>query len=98
MCAQEKTHLNGASLAMQPRIWVHLDLLQTELQELNRELHDRLQDHVAEQSQTALLLCVPGVDPIVAAVLMAEFPQLDCPNGCEIAALVRATPPELEPR
>ncbi|MXZ25011.1 MAG: IS110 family transposase [Caldilineaceae bacterium SB0665_bin_21] len=92
MCAQEKTRLDSAPLAMQPRMRAHLEWLQAELKALNQELHDRLQDHAAWQAQVELLCSVPGVGPVVAAVLIAELPELGCLNGREMAALLGVAP------
>lgn len=61
-------------MASQSRILGHLDWLQTELARLNRELQDRLQSHTRWSGQTELLCSVPGVGPVVAAVLVAELP------------------------
>ena len=57
-----------------------------ELQALNRELHARLQE------QAELLRSVPGVGPVVAAVLIAELPELGRLSGREIAALAGVAP------
>ena len=92
MGAQEKTRLARAPSDLQPRIRTHLEWLQAELKALNRELHDRMQAHAAWQAQTALLRSVPGVGPVVAAVLVAELPELGRLNGREIAALVGVAP------
>ena len=92
MGAQEKTRLDGAPPDLQPRIRAHLEWLQTELKALNRELHDRMQDHAAWQARAKLLRSVPGVGPVVAAVLVAELPELGRLNGREIAALVGVAP------
>ena len=92
MCAQEKTRLDSAPPDTQPRIRTHLEWLQAELKALNRELHDRLQDHAAWRAQVELLRSVPGVGPVVAAVLMAELPELGRLNGREVAALAGVAP------
>ena len=49
-------------------IRVHLDWLQTELKALHREFHIRLQDHTA------------WVGLVMAAVLIAELPELNWPR------------------
>ena len=92
MGAQEKTRLERAPSDLQPRIRAHLEWLQAELKALNRELHDRMQAHVAWQARAELLRSVPGVGPVVAAVLVAELPELGRLNGREIAALVGVAP------
>ena len=84
MCAQEKTRLERTPAALQPRIWAHLEWLQAELEALNRDLHDR--------PHAELLRSVPGVGPVVAAVLVAKLPKLGCLNGREIAAMVGIAP------
>jgi transposase len=44
------------------------------------------------QARAELLHSVPGVGPVVAAVLVAELPELGRLNGREIAALVGVAP------
>ena len=92
MGAQEKTRLERAPSDLQPRIRAHLEWLQAELKALNRELHDRMQAHGTWQARAELLRSVPGVGPVVAAVLVAELPELGRLNGRAIAALVGVAP------
>ncbi len=92
MCAQEKTRLDTTAAAMRPHIQAHLEWLQTELARLNRELQDRLQSHTRWSAQTALLCSVPGVGPVVAAVLVAELPELGQLSHRQLAALVGVAP------
>ena len=98
MSAQERTRLERVPSDLQPRIRVHLEWLQAELKSLNRELHDRMQDHPAWQARVELLRSVPSVGPVVAAVLIAELPELGCLNGREIAVLASVAPLEPGPR
>ena len=93
MCAQEKIRLESAPSGVQPCIRAHLEWLQTELKALKRALHDCLQDHAAWQAQAALLHSVSGVGPGVAAVFIAELPELGRLHGREIAALAGVAPP-----
>ena len=67
-----------------------MEWLQAELKALNRELHDRLQDHTAWQARAARLRSVPGVGPVVAAGLIAEPSEPGRLNGRGIAALFGA--------
>ena len=62
--------------------------MQAELKEPNRELHDRLQDYAAWQTQAKLLRS--GL--VVVAVLIVERPEPGCLNGREIAALAGVAP------
>ena len=52
----------------------------------------RLQSHPHWSSQTELLRSVPGVGPVVAAVLVAELPELGCLSSRQLAALVGVAP------
>ncbi len=92
MCAQEKTHLDTTPAAMRPHIQAHLDWLQTGLERLNRELQDRLQNHPPWSGPTELLRRVPGVGPVVAAVRVAELPELEPRGSHQLAALVGVAP------
>ena len=51
-------------------------------------IQDRLQSHPRWSGQTELLRSVPGVGPVVAAVLMAELPELGRLSSRPLAALV----------
>ena len=70
--------LERAPSAMQP-LQVGPDArLHGRTEALNRELHDRMQDHTAWQTQAELLRSVPGVGPVVA-----ELPEPGRLNGRE---------------
>ena len=58
------------------------------MKEPNRELHDRLQDYAAWQTEAKLLRS----GPVVIAVLIVERLELGCLNGREIAALASVAP------
>ena len=81
-----------AGHAMQSHIQAHLDWLQTEVERLDWELQNRLQSHPHWSSQTELLRSVPGVGPVVAAVLVAELPELGRLSHHTLAALVGVVP------
>ena len=90
--AQEKTRLDTTPAAMRLPIQAHLDWLQTEVERLDRELQNRLQSHPCWSRQTELRRRVPGVGPVVAAVLVAELPELGHLSRRPWAALVGVAP------
>ena len=62
------------------------------MERLNRNLQDRLQSHPRWSGQTELLRSVPGIGPVVAAVLVAELPELGQLGSRQLAALVGVAP------
>ena len=89
LCAQEQTRLASASPAMQPRIQVHLDWLQTDLAQLNQELQSWLESHPTWSGQVRLLRSVPGVGPAAAAVLVDDLPEMGHLSRHQVAPLNR---------
>lgn len=92
MCAGEKIRLDTTAAAMRPHIQAPLDWLQTEWERWNRELRDRLQCHPRGSGQAALLHSIPGIGPVVAAVLVAELPEPGRLSRRQWAALVGVAP------
>ena len=67
-------------------------VLEQELQDLDRDLHDRLQQSPLWREQEDLLRGVPGVGPALTFSLLADLPELGTLSSKEIAALVGVAP------
>jgi len=70
----------------------HLELLQTELSELDRDIDGAIRGSPAWQADADLLASVPGVGPATLRTLIAELPELGRLDRRKIAALVGVAP------
>ena len=85
---------NRRRLAAQPRVLKaidrHIDLLQAELSELDRDIDGAIRKSPAWQADADLLASVPGVGKATLRTLIAELPELGRLDRRKIAALVNA--------
>ncbi len=70
----------------------HLELLQTELSELDGDIDGAIRGSPAWQADADLLASVPGVGPATLRTLIAELPELGRLDRRKIAALVGVAP------
>jgi transposase len=70
----------------------HLELLQTELSELEGDIDGAIRGSPAWQADADLLASVPGVGPATLRTLIAELPELGRLDRRKIAALVGVAP------
>ncbi len=70
----------------------HLELLQIELSELDRDIDGAIRNSPAWQADADLLASVPGVGPATLRTLIAELPELGRLTRRKIAALVGVAP------
>jgi transposase len=87
---------NRRRLAAQPRVLKaidrHVDLLQAELSELDREIDGAIRKSPAWQADADLLASVPGIGKATLRTLIAELPELGRLDRRKIAALVGVAP------
>jgi transposase len=69
-----------------------LAVLEQELEDLDRDLHDRLRQSPLWREQEDLLRGVPGVGPALTFSLLADLPELGTLSSKQIAALVGVAP------
>ena len=90
--AEESRH----RIAGQPRVLKaidrHVDLLQAELSELDRDIDGAIRKSPAWQADADLLASVPGVGKATLRTLIAELPELGRLDRRKIAALVGVVP------
>jgi transposase len=83
-------------LAGQPRVLKaidrHVDLLQAELSELDRDIDGAIRKSPAWQADADLLASVPGIGKATLRTLIAELPELGRLDRRKIAALVGVAP------
>ena len=92
MLTAEKNRLRRAARPVQPRVQKHIDWLEQELKELDRDLGDFLQSSPLWRVKERLLASVPGVGPVLQATLLAHLPELGRLDRRRIAALVGVAP------
>ncbi len=92
MLVAEKNRLNISHRTVQPRVQDHIDWLEAELDDLNRQLQTALEQDPNWREQNDLLRSVPGVGPVLATTLLAELPELGQLDRKKIAALVGVAP------
>jgi transposase len=83
-------------VAGQPRVLKaidrHVDLLQAELSELDRDIDGAIRKSPAWQADADLLASVPGIGKATLRTLIAELPELGRLDRRKIAALVGVAP------
>jgi len=92
MLVAEKNRLSISHCSVRPRVQQHIDWLEQELDEINRDLQTYLDDDPNWREQEALLRSVPGVGPVLCTTLLAELPELGHLDRKKIAALVGVAP------
>jgi len=70
----------------------HLELLQSELCELDGDIDGAIRGSPAWQADADLLASVPGIGPVTLRTLIAELPELGRLDRRKIAALVGVAP------
>jgi len=92
MLVAEKNRLSNSHRSVRPRVKQHIDWLEEELEDLNRNLDQHLEDDPHWREQKDLLRSVPGVGPVLCTTLLAELPELGKLDRKKIAALVGVAP------
>ena len=92
MITAEKNRMRRTTPGVRQRIQVHVQWLQAQLKELDRDQGDFLRSSPLWQEEVKLLQSVPGVGPIVTATLIARLLELGSLNRKEVAALVGVAP------
>lgn len=92
MLVAEKNRLLMTPALLQDRLQKHITWLEEELDQLDQDLHDRLQHSPVWREKENLLRSVKGVGPVTATTLLAELPELGQLDRKKIAALVGVAP------
>lgn len=92
MVVAEKNRLALTHPKLKGRIRQHLAYLRAELDELDREMDDRLKASPVWRQKDTLLQSVKGVGPVTSKTLLAELPELGRLNRKKIAALAGVAP------
>ena len=92
MLVSERNRLSVAATAVRPRIEAHIEWLQGELDDLDKDLRQTIRQSPVWREKDDLLRSVPGVGPQVSLTLLAYLPELGTLNRKQIAALVGVAP------
>ena len=92
MLTAEGNRRRQASPAMAKLISKHVAWLEKQLQALNQDIDRDLRQSPLWREKVELLQSVPGVGPVVSAVLCAFLPELGAVDRQQIAALVGVAP------
>lgn len=92
MLVAEKNRMGKALPSVRPRIETHIAWLEKELEEVDRDLQNKLHHSPLWREKENLLRSVPGVGPQLALSLLAYLPELGALDRKRIAALVGVAP------
>lgn len=92
MRTAESNRLNLAVESVRTDIREHLRWLDKRIQQLDRDLHDRLRASPLWRDKEDLLRSIPGVGPVLSLTLLAEVPELGSVSHRRLAALVGVAP------
>jgi len=92
MLTSEKNRLQQAAEVVKGRIQTHINWLEQELDEVNKQLKQMIKKNAEWQEKDALIQSVPGVGPNLSITLLSEFPEMGSLNRKQIAALGGVAP------
>jgi len=92
MITAERNRLAQSHKSLRAGIKSHINFLQRELQDINRDTDEMLRGSPLWREHEDLLRSVPGVGRVMATTLLAELPELGKLNRKQIAALVGVAP------
>ena len=92
MLTAERNRLQRALAVVQERLEAHIQWLEAELRDVDKELRQAIQKSPLWRAKEKLLRSVPGVGPVLATTLLADLPELGRLDRKEIAALVGVAP------
>jgi transposase len=92
MLVDEKNHLASTRLSLRPRVEEHIQWLEREIADFEKQVDEQIQHIPAFQEKSAVLRSAKGVGPILCAKLLSGLPELGKLNRKKIAALVGVAP------
>lgn len=92
MITAERNRLSTASKAVKERIQAHIEWLQHDQAEIDKELRHLIRESPVWREKDNLLQSAPGVGPVLSTTLLAGLPELGTLNRKQIAALVGVAP------
>lgn len=92
MLTMEKNHLCSSHPAAIESVTKIIDVLEQELDELNKQIDDFIDQLPTFQKKDEILRSAPGVGKVTAAILLSDLPELGKLDRKKIAALVGVAP------
>jgi transposase len=92
MLQAERNRLRTASCAIHRSLERTIVFLETEMQQMEKEIQTCIQEHADFQAQEKLLRSAKSIGPVTAATLLADLPELGQLDRKQIAALVGVAP------
>jgi transposase len=92
MIVAERNRLEHARPPVRRGITQHIQWLERQLQEVDRDLDDALKGSPVWRAKEDLLRSAPGVGPVLSRTLIGELPELGTLPRKQIAALVGVAP------
>lgn len=92
MLVAEKNRLGFAPQPLHHGIQQHIRWLERQLDDVTKTLADQIEHSPVWRAKDDLLQSVPGVGPIVSAVLLAELPELGALSHKQLATLAGVAP------
>lgn len=88
MLTQEKNRLTRATERVRPQIQEHIQWLESQLKDLNKDLDEVVRSSPVWREKEELLRSVPGEGAVMTRTLLSELGELGRLNRRQIAALV----------
>lgn len=92
MLSAEKNRLGVARKHVKSNIVAHIEWLQKEIENINRDLRHQIEASPVWREKDNLLQSIPGVGKVLSATLLAELTELGRLNRRQIASLVGVAP------
>jgi transposase len=92
MLTAEKNRLHQADPAVRESLQTHIRWLEQELDDINKELKQKVEDNPEWKEKNDIIQSVPGVGPNLAITLLSDFPELGSLNRKQTAALSGVAP------
>jgi transposase len=92
MRTAEKNRLHQADAAVAKRIKAHITWLEQELDDINKELKQKIESSPEWKEKNDIIQSVPGVGQNLAMTILSDFPELGQLNRKQAAALSGVAP------
>lgn len=92
MLTAENNRYHQANAAVKERIKQHINWLEQELDDVNKELGQMIETNSEWKEKSDIMQSVPGVGPNLAITLLSDLPELGRLNRKQIAALCGVAP------
>lgn len=92
MLVAERNRHDVAHAALRPRILKHVEWLQKQLEEVDKDLGSAIRKTPVWREKDELLQSVPGVGRVLSCSLLAELPELGSLNRKQVASLAGVAP------